>query len=65
MQASNNFRVWIVHHPFCLIVHTIVNYVSPANPKNGVMASVSNESGRFRSSEGKEVKGVYRGGGLR
>jgi hypothetical protein len=42
-----------------------VNYVSPANPKNGVKASVSNESGQFRASEGKEIKGVHRGGGLR
>jgi hypothetical protein len=39
-----------------------ISYVSPANPKNGVKASVCNESGQFRP---KEIKGVYRGGGLR
>jgi hypothetical protein len=42
-----------------------INYVSPANPIFGVKASVSNESGQFRASEGKEIKGAYRGGGLR
>jgi hypothetical protein len=35
------------------------------NPKNGVKASVSNESGQFRASEGKEIKGVHMDGGLR
>jgi hypothetical protein len=37
----------------------LFNYVAPANPKNGVKASGS------RASEGKEIKGVYRRGGLR